>query len=252
VDELTGAQMIYIQSGIFRMGNDEGETDEAPSHIVRLDAYFIDETEVTNGQYRVCVEVGECAPPDRPGATYHEAYYGDPGFDDYPVIFVNWYDARDFCAWRGVRLPSEAEWERAAGFDPVQAVKFRYTWGDEFDGTLLNFCDARCSRSDRDISVDDGHADTAPVGSYSGGRSPSGLFDMLGNIMEWVADWYDSRYYAQSTDVNPQGPLQGDFKVIRGGSWLSGQDDVRVTARSSLDPTVSRANLGFRCAVTAP
>ncbi|MCI0398288.1 MAG: SUMF1/EgtB/PvdO family nonheme iron enzyme, partial [Chloroflexi bacterium] len=252
VDEKTGARMIYVPPGIFRMGNDDSEPDEAPSHIVRLDPYFVDETEATNGQYAVCVEEGVCAPPDRPGATFHPAYFGDSAYDNYPVLFVSWYDARAFCNWRGARLPTEAEWEKAAGFDPAEALKYAYPWGDAFDGTLLNFCDANCTREDRNTTFNDGHRDTAPVASLPGGRSPLGLYDMAGNVMEWISDWYDPRAYASSSDVNPLGPLDGQFKVIRGGSWLSTEEDVRVTGRTSYDPTVSRANLGFRCAVTAP
>jgi formylglycine-generating enzyme required for sulfatase activity len=252
VDEKTGAQMIYVPSGTFRMGNDESEPDESPSNIVRLDAYFIDETEVTNGQYAQCVAEGECQPPSRSGATYYSTYYGDPNYDDYPVIFVDWNDARDFCSWRGARLPSEAEWERAAGFDPVMGIKYAYPWGDFFDGNLLNFCDVNCNDEDRNPDFDDGYRDTAPVGSYPDGRSPLGIYDMSGNVMEWVSDWYDPRAYESAADTNPLGPLDGEFKSIRGGSWLSSEEQVRVSGRSSYDPSVRRAHLGFRCAATAP
>lgn len=252
VDELTQARMIYMPGGIFRMGADEAEPDEGPSHLVRLDAYFIDETEVTNGQYRLCVEEGACEPPSRPGATYHPAYFGDPAYDDFPIIFVNWFKARDFCAWRGARLPTEAEWERGAGFDPTMAIKYAYPWGDEFDGARLNFCDVNCTLEDRNTDYDDGNRDTAAVGSYPQGASIVGLFDMSGNVMEWVNDWYDPRYYAGSTDTNPLGPLEGEFKTVRGGSWLSSAEEVRVSGRGSYDPSVSRAHLGFRCAMTAP
>ena len=252
LDDKTGMRMLFVPGGVFRMGNDDADLDETPSHLVRLDSYYIDQTEVTNSQYAVCAEAGECRPPDRQSATYHPAYYGDPAFDDYPVIFVSWNHARDFCNWRGARLPSEAEWERAAGFDPEQAIKHTFPWGDIFDGTLLNYCDTNCPRADRGADFDDGHQDTAPVASYAGGRSPIGLYDMSGNVMEWVSDWYDPRYYTISTDTNPLGPLDGESKVLRGGSWLSGEDEVRVSGRTRFDPTVSRANLGFRCAVTAP
>ncbi len=249
----TGSQMLYIPEGIFTMGSDESEErDVQPAHLVRLDAYFIDETEVTNGEYAQCVEDGICDPPDSPNATYHSPYFGDANFDDYPVIFVSWYDADTFCQWRGARLPSEAEWEKAAGFDTVEGVKYVYPWGDAFDGTRLNFCDQNCPRDFRDAVVDDGHQDTAPVGSYSNGRSPLGLADMSGNVMEWVADWYSSRAYSESGDTNPLGPLEGDFKVMRGGSWLSEAADVAVTSRDSFDPLVTRANLGFRCAMNPP
>ncbi|HSG16503.1 MAG TPA: SUMF1/EgtB/PvdO family nonheme iron enzyme [Anaerolineae bacterium] len=252
IDEQTGAKMVYVPSGSFRMGSDETEPDEAPSQIIRVDAYYLDETEVTNGQYAQCVEAGECQSPGRTGATYHPSYYGDVAYDDYPVIFVNWNDARDFCSWRGARLPSEAEWERAAGFDPVMGIKHTYPWGDIFDGTLVNFCDVNCPADDRDTTFDDGHVDTAPVGSYPNGRSPLGLYDMSGNVMEWVSDWYDPRAYESAADTNPLGPLDGEFKSLRGGSWLSSEDQVRVSGRGSYDPTVRRAHLGFRCAITAP
>jgi formylglycine-generating enzyme required for sulfatase activity len=247
----TGARMLYMPGGIFSMGNDEGEADERPAHLINLDAYHIDETEVTNGQYALCVAAGACRPPASPNATYHPAYYGDPAFNDYPVIFVSWHDADAFCQWRGARLPSEAEWEKAASFDPNLEIKLRYPWGDAFEGTRLNFCDATCSQAQRNTEYDDGHRDTAPVGSYPDGRSPIGLYDMAGNVMEWVSDWHNHRYYQEATDTNPLGPSEGEFKVIRGGSWLSDLEEVGVTVRSSYDPLVARANLGFRCAMPA-
>jgi formylglycine-generating enzyme required for sulfatase activity len=252
VDELTGARMIFMPGGIFRMGYDDGEFDERPSHVVRLDSYYIDETEVTNEAYGRCVAAGECRPPVNQNATYYPDYFGNLVYDDYPVIFVSWYDADRFCRWRGARLPTEAEWERAASFDPDTMTKRRYPWGDEFDGSALNYCDSNCPRADRDGRYNDGFRDTAPVGSYVDGRSPIGLFDMAGNVMEWVGDWYDRRYYQNSSEVNPMGPLEGQFKSIRGGSWLSGPEGLTVTRRYHYDPTVARANLGFRCALPAP
>ncbi len=149
-------------------------------------------------------------------------------------------------------MPSEAEWERGSGYDPEEGIKYRYPWGDIFDGTYLNFCDANCPQVDRNVSFDDGHGDTAPVGAYPEGVSRFGLSDMAGNVMEWVSDWYDPRYYEGSTDTNPLGPLAGDFKSLRGGSWLSSDQEVRASGRSSFSPSVSRANLGFRCSMAAP
>jgi formylglycine-generating enzyme required for sulfatase activity len=248
----TGARLIYMPPGSFRMGNDEGDNDEKPSHITRLDGFFMDETEVTNAQYAACVADEVCSPPDRPGATYHPAYYGDPAYDNYPVIFVSWHDANTFCEWRGARLPSEAEWEKAAGFDPNEQIKLRYPWGDAFDGLLLNFCDENCNLTTRTGEFDDGWRDTAPVRTYEAGRSPIGVYDMAGNVMEWVADWYAPRAYQNVTENNPLGPAEGQFKVIRGGSWLSDPVEVTVTDRENFDPTVSRAHLGFRCAMNPP
>jgi formylglycine-generating enzyme required for sulfatase activity len=249
----TGSRMLYVPEGIFRMGDDESEQrDQQPSHLIRLDAYYIDETEVTNAAYAQCVDDGVCAPPDSPNATYHGSYYGNPAFDDYPVIFVSWFDADVFCTWRDGRLPSEAEWEKAAGFEPIENVRTLYPWGDEFDGTLLNFCDKNCPRDFNDPTVDDGAQDTAVAGFYPDGRSHLGLLDMSGNVMEWVGDWYNRNTYSESADTNPLGPLEGDFKVMRGGSWLSAAPETKITARDSFDPLVSRANLGFRCAMTPP
>lgn len=248
----TGARMIFVPGGIFSMGTDEGERDERPAHLVRMSPYYIDETEVTNGQYQLCVEAGVCTPPSRSNPTTHPAYYGDPAYDDYPVVFINWFQADSFCEWRGARLPSEAEWEMAAAFNPTEAIKLTYPWGDAFDGTKLNYCDQSCPSANADTEFNDGHRDTAPVGSYPDGRSPLGVYDMSGNVMEWVNDWYDSRFYESSTDTNPMGPAEGDIKSFRGGSWLSSREEVRVIARGSFDPRVVQTNLGFRCAQAAP
>ncbi len=250
VDEKTGARMLFMPSGVFRLGNDEGEADQQPSLIVRIDSFYIDETEVTNGQYQQCVAAEVCTPPLNRGATFYSTYYGNTTYDDYPVIYVTWYQADTFCRWRDARLPSEAEWERAASFDPAALVKYQFPWGDTFDGERLNFCDRGCPREDQDATIDDGYRDTAPVGSYPAGRSSIGALDMAGNVMEWVNDWYQSDYYEEAVDANPLGPIDGVTKALRGGSWLSPAEDVTTMGRSHFDPTVARANLGFRCALT--
>lgn len=253
VDEATGMRMLYVPAGSFRMGREDGENNEQPARFVALDSFYIDQTEVTNGQYRVCVEEGVCRPPVSPNATYHSSYYNSSQYDNYPVIFVNWFMARDFCEWRGARLPTEAEWEKAAGYNPQTGMRQLYPWGNEFDGVRLNFCDANCTLTKRTATYNDGYRDTAPVGSYPDGRSPLGIYDMAGNVMEWVNDWFDPRYYRDApTNTNPMGPPEGSFKSIRGGSWLSAPDEVTVTRRFSYDPSVARANLGFRCAATPP
>lgn len=249
----TGSRMIYIPGGSFDIGDDASEeNDEKPARLIRVDAFYIDETEVTNAAYAECVAAEACPRPDRAGATYYNSYYGDEAFDDYPVINVSWFDADAFCRWRGARLPSEAEWEYAASFDPIEGVKYRYPWGDTFDGERLNFCDVNCPRDDRSLEWDDGFRDTAPVGSYPGGRSPMGVYDLLGNVMEWVGDWYEFRAYEEIADTNPRGPAEGEFKSLRGGSWLTPLDDLGNVARDNFDPTVSQANLGFRCAMPPP
>ncbi len=136
------------------MGNDESEKrDQQPSHLVHLDPYYIDETEVTNEEYAQCVAADVCTPPVSPNATTHKSYYGDAAFDDYPVIFVSWYDADTFCNWREGRLPSEAEWEKAAGFDAYGRAQLPYPWGDDFDGTRFNYCDKNCPLDQRDARL---------------------------------------------------------------------------------------------------
>ena len=249
----TGSRMIYVPGGTFDIGDDSSEqNDEKPARMITLDSFYIDETEVTNGAYAQCVDAGACPRPDRAGATYYQTYFGDPNFDDYPVINVSWYDADAFCTWRGARLPSEAEWEYAASFDPRERVKFKYPWGDTFDGNRLNFCDVNCQRDDRGFEWDDGFRDTAPVAGYPDGRSPKGVYDMLGNVMEWVGDWYDFRAYRTITETNPRGPVDGEFKVIRGGSWYTPPGKFGIVMRYNLDPTVSQSTLGFRCAMLPP
>lgn len=249
----TGSRMIYVPGGQFTLGDDASEeNDEKPARVVQIDGFLIDETEVTNAAYAQCVAAEVCPRPARAGATYHQSYYGDPAFDDYPVINVSWFNAQAFCEWRGARLPTEAEWEFAASVNPIEEIKYRHPWGDSFDGERLNFCDVNCRTDSPDAVWDDGFNDTAPVGSYPDGRSPSGVYDMLGNVMEWVNDWYDFDAYEAISDTNPRGPTEGDFKSLRGGSWLSPSEDTAVTVRGNFEPTVAQANLGFRCAMPPP
>ncbi|MDT8305043.1 MAG: SUMF1/EgtB/PvdO family nonheme iron enzyme, partial [Anaerolineae bacterium] len=245
----TGSRMLYVPGGLFRLGNDQGDPDERPSRMVRLDPFFIDETEVTNRAYAQCVSDGGCTPPVSSSSAFNRDYYGSGEFSDYPVIYVNWEQARQFCEWRDARLPSEAEWERAASFDPERGVKTVYPWGDEFAGDLLNYCDSSCNADYRDTTFNDGYRDVAPVGSYPDGRSIAGAYDMLGNVMEWTNDWYDRNYYSSASDSNPLGPTDGFSKSVRGGSWLSDRAELSVTARTFYETTAARSNIGFRCAM---
>jgi formylglycine-generating enzyme required for sulfatase activity len=209
---------------------------------VALDDFWMDETEVTNAQYRRCVEVGDCSPPAESGSSSRDSYYGGGTYDDYPVIYVSWYQAADYCAWAEARLPTEAEWEYAA-HGPEGRV---FPWGDEFDGTRVNYCDANCPYEHADETADDGYADTAPVGAYPGGASWCGALDMAGNVWEWVADWYGD--YPSGRQVNPTGPSSGEKRVLRGGSWGSSQYEARCAARYGPPPGGSSDDVGFRCA----
>jgi formylglycine-generating enzyme required for sulfatase activity len=243
---------LLIPSGPFQMGCSPGDgqcdSNEQPLHGVTLDTYIIDRYEVTNARYQACVEAGACTPPHEPSSSTRDLYYDAPPFAAYPVVKVDWFQAHAFCAWEGKRLPTEAEWEKAARGGEDARI---YPWGDpKPDCARLNFFQG-------EYDADGGWADpaalcagdTTAVGAYPTGASPYGAADMAGNVWEWVNDWYRSDYYRTAPAANPAGPPTGDFRVLRGGSWGSSAQGVRASARSLLYPPVYWSDvIGFRCA----
>jgi formylglycine-generating enzyme required for sulfatase activity/tRNA A-37 threonylcarbamoyl transferase component Bud32 len=226
-----GMVQVFVPAGKFLMGSTDSDpeagSDEKPQHTVLLNAYWIDQTEVTNAMYAMCVQAKACQPPVSTGRSY----YGDPQWDDYPVVYVSWDEAQTYCNWAGRRLPTEAEWEKEArGTDGR-----KYPWGDaKPDQNLLNF-----NWNVKDITR---------VGLYPAGASPYGALDMAGNVWEWVADWYDKTFYAGAPSQNPSGPSAGEYRVLRGGNWSSRSDNVRAASRFSDLPDSRYDYLGFRCA----
>jgi serine/threonine-protein kinase len=217
------------------MGDDGGNSNERPAHTVTLDAFWIDKTEVTNAQYRRCVEGGGCTAPGSSSSASRNSYYGNGSFDNYPVIYVNWNQASAYCRWAGARLPTEAEWEKAArGTDGRQ-----YPWGNQYPD---------CQRANCGCQEGGCVGDTNQVGSYPAGASPYGALDMGGNVYEWVADWYDGGYYASSPANNPQGPNAGDGRVVRGAGWVNEGSFLRTVWRHHSDPASGSPDFGFRCA----
>ena len=235
VAAIDGMVLVYIPMGEFLMGSTDSDSNayagESPQQRIYLDAFWIDQTEVTNTMYARCVQAGACQPSAQTKSYTREAYYGTPQYANYPAIFVTWFDAQAYCQWAGGQLPTEAQWEKAArGTDG-----WVYPWGmAEPDRNLLNF----------NLQV----GDTTEVGRYPGGASPYGVLDMAGNAWEWVADWYDPNYYVRSPQRNPTGPDHGLGRVMKGGSWNVAGRNVRAAVRGRRTPDYRYDNVGFRCA----
>jgi len=233
------SEMVYVPAGEFTMGSEDSKVDEKPIHTVHLDEYYIDKYEVTNEQYRVCVETARvCQPPLNIKA------YDDSTKANHPVVYVDWYRARDYCTWVGKRLLTEAEWEKAArGTDG-----WVYPWGNEFDNTRLSFCDTSCESDWKDQSINDGFAETAPVGHYELGKSPYGAYDMAGNVWEWVSSQY--KPYPYQADDGREDLISTTARVMRGGGWFNGPTYRYVSSRAGYKPDYRSSRVGFRCGVS--
>ncbi|MGH2524803.1 MAG: SUMF1/EgtB/PvdO family nonheme iron enzyme, partial [Anaerolineales bacterium] len=230
---LTPEGMVLIPAGTFNMGSDRGRADERPVHAVTLPAFFMDQYEVTNARYEKCVAEQGCAPPANTGGFTRSFYFGNPEFANHPAIFVSWEQAEAFCQWEGKRLPTEAEWEYSASGGDGR----RYPWGDTFDFNLLPV----------------NSRDTVAVGSFPGGASPFGVYDMAGNVGEWVADRYSATYYRESPAENPPGPEEGNARVYRGGSFGNANSaNYTTTRRYNQGQRFFDSDIGFRCVMDLP
>ncbi len=227
------ASQTLVPAGDFLMGSSDFG-NEKPQHTVYLDAFWIDKREVSNGLYQQCVAAGSCSPPSKNMSLKRLAYYGVAQYNNYPVIYISWQDARSYCAWAGQRLPSEAEWEKAARGTDGRL----YPWGNTPPTrALANFDDKN------------GPSDTMPIDSFADAASPYGAINMAGNVWEWVADWYQVDFYSSQTAWrNPQGPSSGTKRVIRGGSLYNLALNLRSFSRLEYDPALKSDAVGFRCA----
>jgi formylglycine-generating enzyme required for sulfatase activity len=225
----SGKQVKYAQG----LCEDCDFSNEQPQHWIHLSEYKIGKYEVTNEQYNQCIRAGACTG----NVTAAKL--------DHPVVDVNWYAADAYCKWIDGRLPTEAEWEKAASWDDKAGVKSIYPWGDVIDCSFANHIE---TNNNNTACVND----TTPVGSYVSGISAYGLYDMSGNVWEWVSDWYDESYYLNALPTNPSGPASGDDRVLRGGSWDDGINSARSTFRNYDTPSYAEHFIGFRCVQDVP
>lgn len=259
--------MVPLPAGGFVMGTNNGFPYEGPAHPVRLDSFWLDETEVTNDQFAEFVEAssyvttaeqignaGVFSPKLQRWTLVEGADWRHPEGDvssisarpDQPVVHVSWADAAAYCTWKGKRLPTEAEFEYAARGGKQETA---YPWGDEFTPAGKHQANTWQGEFPHHDDAADGFAGIAPVKSYA--PNGYGLYDIAGNVWEWVNDWYDPNYYRDSPESNPPGPPDGREKVQRGGSWLCSSNycmGYRVASRMMTEPDSGLNNLGFRCA----
>jgi len=251
VNDKDQARLVFVPAGEFIMGSDP-EADpyfwgaESPQHDVTLGDYWIYQTEVTNAMYQQCAAEKACPIPSQKKSRSVENYYGNVQYGNYPVIYVNWVSAQAYCKWAGGRLPTEAEWEKAARGDQDTRL---FPWGSTPAlVSQANFCDKGCAQTHAERDKDDGYPDTAPVGAYPEGISPYGALDMAGNVWEWVFDWFQPTY-SSAPVTNPVGPASSKYRTIRGGAWSNPSTGVRIVQRDGVRPDLSLDTLGFRCVV---
>lgn len=239
------APMVSIPEGFFPMGVPkaarDGGVDERPNHEVFVDTFYIDKFEVTNGRYLQFVTETDHRTPQHPSDPSKGIWKGNmmpESVTDLPVINVDWNDATAYCAWAEKRLPTEAEWEKAA----KGPNDWRFPWGNiEPTQEHANF-----NQTWR------GEATLVQVGMYEKGKSPYGVYDVAGNVWEWVADWYDAEYYQKSPLRNPKGPKTGSYKAVRSSGWQGETPQVRIFTRIKSLPTDRNNSTGFRCAKNNP
>jgi len=242
INEKDGAEMVLIPAGEFLMGTSEEElaawlqahpadqrgyfTVEMPQHMVYLDDYYMYKTEVTVAQYReFCQTTGRAMPPE-PDWKWQ---------DTHPIVNVAWEDAAAYAQWANAALPTEAQWEKAARGTDGRI----YTWGNEWDA-------GKCVNSNNS----GGH--TKPVGSLPADTSPYGCLDIVGNVCEWCADWYDAGYYKNAPARNPTGTATGQWRVLRGGSWRGSNPVIFRSSIRGINPSGRSRDLGFRCVLRSP
>jgi len=227
--------MVTVLAGTYTIGCDPDvhscSGNDSIHDVTLTYDYQIDLFETTNQQYQACVDAEACTAPSSNDSFTHSPYFGNPDFDNFPVINITWDQAATYCSWAGKRLPTEAEWEIAARGDDQRI----YPWGNDLPTCALanyNWC----------------QEDVTEVGSYPTGVSPSGAFDMAGNVQEWCQDWYSP--YSGEPETNPVGPETGSDKVVRGGTFKDNEIILNVFLRSSIEPTRDKVYTGFRCAKT--
>lgn len=225
-----GREMVQIPEGPFTMGSQDGDPDEAPEHQVFLKAYYIDKKEVTQEEYERFWKMTKRRKPVVEVFEDDQTKILKPAL---PAMGITWNDADAYCKWAGKRLPTEAEWEKAGRGEG----KRKYAWGE----------DVGLGRANIDGS-EDGYQYLAPPGSFESGRSPYGVYDMIGNVAEWVADPYGEQYYQKSSYRDPKGPVEGEHKVIRGGSWRETAQNARLSKRFQAKYWRTDITIGFRCA----